>query len=438
MDIQSIKHNYASQFKGKLLLAHSGGVDSCVLADYLLKQNCNLSVAHANFQLRGEQSDHAQVLVSDWCKTHGISFYTIRFDTISFQSSSKMGLQEGARELRYKWFSYLVDIFNFDYLLTAHHLNDQLETFLIHALRGTGIKGLTGIKEYGKILRPLGDIPKRNIIKYAIENQIRWSEDKTNLNLTFLRNRIRHQIIAPLEHLDSSITEKFKTTIENIQQTNSFVDTTLNEIKNKISVQKSDGIYFSLRDLNNLNHMEFCLYGLFHQYQFKVSEILKLMSSSNGKYIENSQFRLIRSRNHLIVTDKKDSHIENEDYQLFVDFNMNHGRVEFPIELRWETLNSFPKNRQKAHISFFDKNKLLGDLKIGRMRRGDYFYPIGMKGKKLISKYYRDLKLTPLEKQNQWILYCDEKIAWVVNRRCDRRFAADLSTREIISFKLLG
>ena len=186
----------------RLLLAHSGGVDSSVLAHLLLEANLDFSVAHCNFQLRGAESDQDASFVKNWCQQHQIPFFEIAFSTEAYQEHSKKSTQLAARDLRYKWFESLQFCHNFEILLTGHHLNDQIETFLIHASRGTGISGLLGIPQTSNLVRPLLGVSKEKIISYAQSHSLVWREDRTNLEPTYLRNRIRNEVLAPLEKIN--------------------------------------------------------------------------------------------------------------------------------------------------------------------------------------------------------------------------------------------
>ena len=438
LEINSIQNAYKSPFKRRLLLAHSGGVDSSVLADILLKSNCNFSVAHANFQLRGSESMNAQKFVSNWCESNKIPFYHTRFNIKTYKKSTKKGIQEAARDLRYRWFDYLLEINQFAHLLTAHHLNDQIETFFLNATRGSGISGLNGIKETKKILRPLLFYSKSQILDYANKNQIQFEEDSSNTNLSYQRNYIRHQVIAPLEKSKSEFTEQCANTLKNINQANSFISTELNRLQKKVSTLRDNNIYYSIAELKNLEHLEFCLFNWFQSHNFKVSEILKLLKAENGKYIYQNQFLLLKSQNHLVLTTKSMLQIDHKRFNLELGNRLIQGNIQHPIKLKWKTLNHFPNGTIDSNFALLDLQKIKGELTIGKMKTGDWFYPSSMNGKISVSKFFRDLDYSIIDKQNQWILYVNNRIAWIVGKRCDRRFIANHSTKKIISFEHTG
>ncbi len=434
LTISLIQKNYQFLLNRKILLAHSGGIDSCVLADLLLKSDCNFSVAHANFQLRSSESIKTQNFVSDWCQANQIPFYRTTFHVGPYQKHSKKGIQEATRDLRYQWFNYLLEINRFEYLLTAHHLNDQIETFFINAMRGSGIAGLRGIKETKKILRPLLTVSKRQIVDYAHQYQIDFEEDSSNADVSYQRNYIRHQIITPAEQYRSNFVQQFAKTLKNINLAHIFISKELNKIQKKVTTLKDNHFYYSITKLKQLEHLELCLFHWFQEYNFRVSEILKLMNAENGKYIQQNKFILLKSQDHLILTIKSVLQIDPSRYPLKLT-DHKEGNMLYPIKLKWKILNEFPKSIIDSNFALLDEKKIKGDLTIGKINIGDWFYPNGLNGKVSISKFFRNLNYNKIDQQNQWILYVNNHIAWVIGRRCDRRFMASRSTPKIISFE---
>jgi tRNA(Ile)-lysidine synthase len=213
----------------KLLLAVSGGIDSIVLTDLLLQLDFKIGVAHCNFQLRAEESDQDFSFVKDFCKKNNIPFFGQHFDTKEYAERHKLSIQIAARKLRYDWFDELLKTEGFDYLLTAHHADDSVETFLINFTRGTGLDGLTGIPQRNdKIIRPLLLFSREAIENYAKENNIQWREDSSNASDKYVRNKIRHEIIPILKELNPSFLASFQNTIENLHQTQSLAMDALN------------------------------------------------------------------------------------------------------------------------------------------------------------------------------------------------------------------
>ena len=264
-----------NNFKGKrLLLAHSGGVDSSVLAHIFLKKQINFSVAHCNFKLRSDESDGDLEFVKDWCNYNNIKFFSKVFDVKEYKIVNKKSIQESARDLRYNWFNDLIKEFNFDILVTAHHLNDQLETFLINCIRGTGISGLLGIPQTEKIARPLQNISKKEILIYANKNKIRWREDNSNSKNEYLRNKIRNQVISTLEQIKPNTIENFQTTLNNLSKTEEFINIQFNRIKEQIFKYDAKTIHINIELLKQQKPLNFCLFHLFSPFGFDEKEVL--------------------------------------------------------------------------------------------------------------------------------------------------------------------
>ena len=422
-----------NNFKGKrLLLAHSGGVDSSVLAHIFLKKQINFSVAHCNFKLRSDESDGDLEFVKDWCNNNNIKFFSKVFDVKEYKIVNKKSIQESARDLRYNWFNDLIKEFNFDILVTAHHLNDQLETFLINCIRGTGILGLLGIPQTEKIARPLLEISKKKILIYAKKNKIRWREDNSNSKNEYLRNRIRNQVISPLEQIKPNTIENFQITLFNLSNTEEFLNIQFNRIKEQIFKYDAKTIHINIELLKQQKPLNFCLFHLFSPFGFDDKEVEKLMYSNSGKLITSSSHRLIRNRNEFLLTPLTNK----KKYSITIDINKNNHQLPFDLQMITKNLTS--KDNWMSNEAFLDKDLLKNPLHIRKYKKGDYFYPQGMMGKKLLSKFFKDEKYSLLEKEQQWLLCSEDEIVWVVGRRCDRRFTANSNTKNKILMRLRG
>ena len=285
------------------LIAVSGGVDSMVLASLFKKNNLKFSVCHCNFKLRSDESDEDELFVSNWSKENNQKYFSAIFNTVDFCKRNKVGIQEGARNLRYKWFHDLKEIYGFDFIVTAHILNDQIETYLINSMRGTGLSGLVGIPEKtDKLYRPLLDISKNEIIEYAINNNIEFREDSSNSSNDYLRNTIRNSIIPKFEEFDDNVMLKFRTTINNLNSTKIFVDIIISDIKEKIFLKEGTNERIKISDLSNLNPLDFYVHSFFSEYGFDYKEVIKLFTSDSGKYINSTKYKLTKNKNDLIIT----------------------------------------------------------------------------------------------------------------------------------------
>lgn len=288
--------------KCNFLIAVSGGVDSMVLANLFLKNNLSFSVAHCNFKLRSKESDIDQDFVKKWSSKHKIHCHSNEFNTVEFCKKNKMGIQEGARKLRYDWFDDLLSKFNFDFLVTAHHLDDQIETYLINSSRGSGINGLLGISSSSKkIFRPFLNILKIDIINYAQKNSIEYREDSSNSSENYHRNMIRNSVLPTFKEFDDNVMLKFKTTINNLQSTKIFVDEIMKETKIQLFQNNSNSIKVNIEKLMEKRPLEFYVHNLFQEFGFNYKEVIKIFNSDSGKLILSNTHSMTKLKGDLII-----------------------------------------------------------------------------------------------------------------------------------------
>ena len=285
------------------VLAISGGVDSMVLANLFLINNLNFSIAHCNFQLRGKESDDDELFIKKWCSEKDIKLYNKKFSTEDYCKNNKLTIQMGARELRYEWFSELIDKEKYDFIVTAHHIDDQLETFIINSIRGTGIDGLVGIPDkINKIIRPLLMSSKDQIIEYSKVNKINYREDSSNDKEDYLRNKIRHSVIPYLKSDDDNVLLKFKTTIENLNSTKIFVQKVISKVRDRVFIYEGENIITNIDLLKDLDPIEFYIHELYKDFEFNYKEVMKLFDSDSGKYISSSNYNMTKQKNNLIIS----------------------------------------------------------------------------------------------------------------------------------------
>ena len=285
------------------VLAISGGVDSMVLANLFLINNLNFSIAHCNFQLRGKESDDDELFIKKWCSEKDIKLYNKKFSTEDYCKKNKLTIQMGARELRYEWFSELIDKEKYDFIVTAHHIDDQLETFIINSIRGTGIDGLVGIPDkINKIIRPLLMTSKDQIIEYSKVNRINYREDSSNDKEDYLRNKIRHSVIPYLKSDDDNVLLKFKTTIENLNSTKIFVQKVISKIRDRVFIYEGENIITNIGLLKDLDPIEFYIHELYKDFEFNYKEVMKLFDSDSGKQISSANYNMTKQKNNLIIS----------------------------------------------------------------------------------------------------------------------------------------
>ena len=285
------------------VLAICGGVDSMVLADLFLINNLNFSIAHCNFQLRGKESDDDELFIKKWCSEKDIKLYNKKFSTEDYCKNNKLTIQMGARELRYEWFSELIDKEKYDFIVTAHHIDDQLETFIINSIRGTGIDGLVGIPDkINKIIRPLLMTSKDQIIEYSKVNKINYREDSSNDKEDYLRNKIRHSVIPYLKSDDDNVLLKFKTTIENLNSTKIFVKKVISKVRDRVFIYEGENIITDIDLLKDLDPIEFYIHELYKDFEFNYKEVMKLFDSDSGKQISSANYNMTKQKNNLIIS----------------------------------------------------------------------------------------------------------------------------------------
>ena len=416
----------------KLLLACSGGLDSVVLTHLCVGSDLDISLAHCNFKLRGEESEGDAESVKQLGSTLGIPVLIKEFDTKEHAKKQGGSIQMVARELRYQWFSKLQHEQGFDHVLTAHHADDDLETFIINLSRGTGIEGLTGIPETnGYVVRPLLGFSREEILAYAQDRNLLWREDSSNAEGKYLRNKIRHEIVPRLKELHPTFLQNFKQTRRLLQQTQGLAQAQLQEIKIQLFKEEQGIVKIPIEGLLQLKSLEAYLYGLFHQYGFTDWQAVKgLLSATSGKEVVSKTHRLLKDRDFLFLSELKNR--VDERYIVFI--NEGDG-IEFPIKLKMEDVKELGK--PDVNSVFLDKEKLNFPLVLRNWEKGDYFYPFGMKGKKKLSKFFKDEKMDVLSKEKQWLLCSNDQIVWVVGRRADERFKVGPTTRHILKITLV-
>ncbi|ENI5461676.1 tRNA(Ile)-lysidine synthase [Flavobacterium psychrophilum] len=415
----------------KLLLATSGGIDSMIMLHLFQKLNYNIAIAHCNFQLRGLESFGDQQFVQEYASKNKIPAFVTHFDTENFAKDYKLSTQIAARELRYNWFYELLETENFDFILTAHHADDNLETFIINLTRGTGLDGLTGIPEQNEqIIRPLLPFSRSEIEEYTKENSIQWREDSSNASDKYLRNKIRHDLIPILKVLNPNFLDSFLKTQNYLQEAQVMIEDATIMIYQQVAKEDNEIISFDLKKLTQLPNYKSYLYQWLREYDFTAWEdIYNLVESQSGKQIFSKKYRLLKDRDFLILSLIKE--LENEAYFI----KTNQKEVKIPLNFSICKVNdiSSPKNT----IIFVDEDKLQFPLTIRKRNEGDSFYPSGMKGKKKLSKYFKDEKMSLIEKENTWLLCSKNKIVWVIGKRADQQFVANKTTQNIIKLELL-
>ena len=434
--LDKLKHHIAQNFpflgNKKLLLATSGGLDSMVMAHLFHKLKYEVALVHCNFQLRGMESFGDQNFVQEYAEANEIPIFVTQFDTEAFAKDYKLSTQVAARDLRYNWFYELLETENYDYILTGHHADDNVETFLINLSRGTGLEGLVGIPEQNdKIIRPLLLFSREDIANYANEHDIQWREDSSNASDKYLRNKIRHDLVPLFKELNPQFLASFQKTQSFLQESQQMVEDASIMVYQQVASQDENEIRFDLNQLKKLPNYSSYLYQWLHEFGFLAwDDVYDLVDSQSGKQVFSPSFRLLKDRDFLILCP---INVEIAEQDFFIDRDTNE--VNVPLNLSFCKVNdiSLPSNT----AIFVDQDKLGFPLVLRRWRQGDYFQPFGMEGKsKKVSKLFKDEKLSLVDKENVWILWSGETIVWVVGVRQDERFRIDDTTQNILKIQL--
>ena len=389
---ESILKEHPILAEKKLYLAISGGVDSSVLLDLLLQLDLKPHLLHVNFKLRGAEANADEEFVKGLAKENNLQFSTKSFDAYAASEEFRLTIQETARKLRYDWFEEIVE--QNSIILTAHHLNDSFETFFINLLRGTGLKGLTGIPESrGNIYRPLLHVSKLAICNYAEEKNVKWREDSSNSIDKYLRNKVRHDIIPRLEELGNGIYEKMDATFTELREADELIKSMADKwlAENVLEQRVKLNIVHSTNDY--LLRMAFRKMGI---KRSNFSAFKDFLSSRSGS--------IFQTKTHLFAkTHEALSFKEEEGIEVFSETIEN---IPCTLEVHNQTMafKYSDKVEIDLNIQQLDRNTLELPLTLRSPKEGDRITPLGMKGSKLISRIFIDHKLSAFEKEDQLVL----------------------------------
>lgn len=434
--VERLKNHIETQFpflkKSKCLIACSGGLDSVVLAHLCRTMDIDFALAHCNFNLRGDESDADEAFVIDLGDRLNAEVFVEHFDTTAYAEDKKQSIQVAARELRYYWFYNLAEALQFDVILTAHHADDNLETILFNLTRGTGITGLIGIPEMNdNVIRPLLAFTRQELEAYAKTNSIHWREDSSNTTDKYARNYLRHHVIPKLKSLNPELLQNINSTISNLKDTADIVEESLNAVAKRAIVNIDEhAIHFKISEFKKVNNSKAYLYEMFKDYGFTAwDDIVDLLDAQSGKQVFSETHRLIKDRKHLILTEvhnDQDANILINTMDNTIDTHL--GKISFS--------ESDKINETDRSSIYVDMDQLKFPLTLRKWQKGDVFYPSGMKGKKKLSKYFKDEKLSLPEKEDVLLLCSKDKIVWVIGRRADDRFKVSKKTKHILNIRI--
>ena len=414
-----------------LLLAISGGADSVCLFFALKELGYNVELAHCNFKLRGKESDEDEYFVKELANKYGVKYHVNSFETQKYASEQKISIQMAARDLRYKWFDELLAVNNLDFVITAHHKDDNVETFFINLIRGTGVNGLCGIKAKNKkIIRPLLEISRQEIERYLTKNKIKYRNDSSNSEVKYLRNKIRHQLMPLLKEMNPNIEQIITNEIFVLDGVSKVFQEQMTAIKERLLVQK-EGIYkLNISELIELQHLEVILFEILKPFGFsEVDQIIKAINSQSGKQFFSDTYQLIIDREQIII-----SALEN--HQEDIEIREIEIEIKNPLTMKFDGSLDFSLNKN-PNVAKLDFDKLSFPLKLRKWKNGDKFRPLGMRNFKKVSDFFIDEKYSILAKQKQWILCSEDDIVWIVGNRIDDRYKIETHTKKVYIAELL-
>ena len=419
----------------RLLLAVSGGVDSVVLCDLCRNAGFDFEIAHANFQLRGEDSELDECFVKGLADRYHVPFHVKKFNTAAYAERNKVSVQVAARELRYQWFNELLDN-GPNYLLTAHHADDNFETVLMNFFRGTGITGLRGmLVKHDRVVRPLLFASKKEILEYAREKKLSWREDISNASDKYSRNYFRNAIIPMVYRVYPEVEANLTHNIARFAEAGELYQQAIALHKKKLLEFNGEEVHIPILKLQKLSPLHTILFEVIKDYGFtshQVSDVIHLTSGQQGSYVQSPSHRVIKNRNWLIIAPN------DTGKAVHMAIGEHENEVSYPggtLKIEAGATDSIHFSSD-AKIAELDYRRVKFPLLLRKWKAGDYFYPLGMRKKKKVSRFLIDQKLSKTDKEKLYVVESDKKICWIVGMRIDERFKITATTKKVLKLAI--
>ncbi|MEJ5993070.1 tRNA lysidine(34) synthetase TilS [Pedobacter sp. Du54] len=432
--IAYIKKNALFTQEDNILLAISGGKDSVLMAQLFKLTGFKFSIAHCNFNLRGDESQRDEAFVRLLAHTLDVPFYTTHFDTKAYAKANHVSTQMAARDLRYRWFEELRLANGYDYIALAHHQNDSIETLLLNLTRGTGISGMHGIlpkRDY--LVRPLLFLSRQQIEALVEEHNIDYVEDSSNLTDTYARNNIRLNVIPVLKEINPNLEETFARNFIRFAETEAVLQQVVEQTRQNVCEKRGDDIYFSIEKIVALSPQKLLFFELLKPYQFTssvVDEILSSLAKQSGTSFYSPNYRATINRTDLVISPIA---AIKEDIFFMHPHDEYVGVGEKKLLLSYSHSISIDSNANKA---FVDADKLIFPLVIRFKQDGDKFMPLGMKHYKKLSDFFIDQKVAiPHKSKIPLLINGNGEIIWVVGFRQDNRYKVKVTTKKVAIFE---
>ena len=432
--VTAFKKHIAAHFPAladqKILVACSGGLDSIVLLHLLQKIGLTLGVAHCNFKLRGAHSDADLSFIETIAGNLGVPVFTTVFDTKRYAKTQGVSTQVAARELRYEWFYSTARANGYDRIATGHHADDDLETFFINLSRVTGLRGLTGItSNTEQLIRPLLPFSRAQIMQFAKKEELFWREDSSNSTRDYLRNKLRLDVIPAFKGVNKTVLQNFQQTQQHLKESQALLEDYITLVTKLVVSHKDTSFEIDSKQLQALPNTNTLLFELLYPYGFTdFKAIASILESEVGKKVLSKQYVLHKDRNHLVLTTREQV-VDSRVYCI----DAKQQSCTIPIKLNFTKVAQVGEH--EPHSLYVDAAKLTYPLKVRAWRLDDVFHPFGMKGKKKLTKFFKDEKLSLLSKNSVWVLESGDEIVWVIGLRPDDRYKVTSATKEVLKIQ---
>ncbi len=413
-----------------VLVGVSGGADSIALLTVLVELGYSCIVGHCNFHLRGEESMRDECFTETYARKLGLPFVKVDFNTRDYAAEHHLSVEMAARELRYAWFEEMRCVHDAQAIAVAHHRDDNVETVLMNLIRGSGIRGMSGIRpKNGFVVRPLLSVTRQEILQWLSERQLEYVTDSTNLSAAYTRNFIRLRVLPLLETINPSVRTAINRTAEHLAETESLFAYVVADARKRVFEAENRLSIKALMQYPSPKTVLFELLKAFHFTPSSVDEIFLSLNKESGKLFFSSSHRLVKDRDCLLLSPLAAAG-EKEVYFLTGEEGCWSGPIDLAFSriVRTEELHI----QKDKDIAYFDLDKLKFPLVLRHWQQGDWFVPFGMQGRKKLSDYFSDKKFSRLEKERVWLLCSGDEVIWIVGERSDNRFRVECATKRCL------